>query len=661
MSAALLWARTNLRSRWRSAALVVLIAGLCGALSMAAIAGARRTTTSFERFVRATKDLNVYVAVPDKATADVALSVMQRVVGPRVAGEVVFLAAKPTTMGKNEEFNLGTIGDLTEIKNRTVSIPKIVAGRLPSGQRDVALNDLAAKRLGVGPGDHLAMVGYSPAAFAGCSSDPSNCATDLNLGDVSVVGILRFPSDISPEVSDSMSIGLSPALTRSWIPSVANQGWIAGAYIDSATLRDRVGTALTDAIGPDRISGASADVFLETNAEGDPERVNGALDVEHNGLLLLGALAAVAGLVAVPQAIARHRAASIVEDSSLLALGWTARDQRRAGAMWSALLGVAAALVAGIGAIAISPLFPIGLARLAEPSPGVHSDLPVLASGAISILIVVVVAGAVVRAGRRRAPAASQGRVASLFSALRPVPATAGRFLLEEGRMSVVVRTTLAASVFGVAMMACAATVIRSQDYMTARPALYGAPWDLQGPVVGDAPDADALTALDADPGVAATAILTGGRIGVDGEDIGATSIEALKGSIEPTILSGRPVRNDGEIVIGPAVMARDHLSIGDSVAVKSSSAAGKLTIVGTGVPVSVGSFGSDSGAIVSTTDFRRYGTPSTIDNEGGVEVAVRLAPGADVSVVRNEMVNITGGFERVINESFRPARIANF
>ena len=38
----------------------------------------------------------------------------------------------------------------------------------------------------------------------------------------------------------------------------------------------------------------------------------------------------------------------------------------------------------------------------------------------------------------------------------------------------------------------------------------------------------------------------------------------------------------------------------------------------------------------------------------------MRLTPGADISLVREEMANITGGFERVTGETFRPARISN-
>ncbi|MEP7201283.1 MAG: ABC transporter permease [Ilumatobacteraceae bacterium] len=659
MAAALLWARANLRSQWRSAVLVVLIASLCSGVAMAAIAGARRTTTSFSRFVTSSKDANFFVAVPDQATADLSAELMRRSVGPKYVDEAVFLATRPTTMDKSEEFNLGVVAEVADAAGLTVGIPKIVAGGLPFGARDIAVNDLAGERLGVGPGDHLEMVGYSPNAYEACSADPAACEPDVDLGEVTVSGIIRLPSDISPEAADSLTIVLSRGLTESWVPLVASQFWISGALVESDAVRAELATALTNAIGPDRINGESADVFMDTNSQGDPERVQSALDVERNGLLILALLAVLAGLVATPQALERHRASAAREDDRLRALGWTRRNQRRAGAMWSALLGVMAGVVALAVAIAISPLFPIGLARRAEPSPGVDADWVVLSLGVLATLLVVLGAGALVSSGRKRAQSDRQGRLARAFSASRPVPATAGRFLLDGGRMSAVARTTLTAAVLGVAMIASAATVIRSQDYLITRPSLYGAPWDLQGTVFGEAPDADALAALNADGGVAAIALLRGGRIEVDGDEIGAVAIEQLKGSIQPTILSGRSM-NSGEVVLGPSVMESHHLSVGDSVAVHSSGASGVLKVVGTGVPVSVGSYSSDVGAIVTSSDYERFGTAASIENEGGLELAVRLAPGADVTAVRDKMAGITGGFERVISDSFRPARIGN-
>ena len=660
MAAALLWARANLRSQWRSAVLVVVIAGLCGGLTTAAIAGARRTTTSFSRFVQAAKDVNLFVSTPDRETADLSAELLRREVDPRYVGEVAFLAVRPTRMDKSEEFSLGVVGDPSDTVGRSVSVPKILEGRLPLGARDVALNDLAAERLGVRPGDRLDMIGYSPGAYEACLTDPAECVADVDLGEVTISGVLRLPGDISPEAADSLTIELSNELTRSWIPRVASQFWLSGAWVESPEVRADLGEALTNAIGADRIIGDAADVFLETDGQGDPERVDSALEVERNGLLILALLAGLAGLVAIPQALARHRASAARDDDRLRALGWTRRNERCAGTMWSALQGVTAGLVALLVAIAISPLFPIGLARRADPSLGVDADWVVLSLGALVTLIVMLGAGALVGSGHERAHSVRQTMLARAFSASQPVPATAGRFLLDGGRLSAVARTTLTAAVLTVAMIACSATVIRSQDHLITRPALYGAPWDLQGAVFGEAPDPGGLTALNADAGVVASALLRGGRIGVDGQEMGVVAIEQLKGSIQPTILSGRMILNDGEVVLGPSVMESHHLSVGDTVAVQSSGARGVLTVVGTGVPVSVGSYSSDIGAIVSPSDYERFGIATTIENEGGLELAVKLAPGADVTEVRAEMAGITGGFERVISDSFRPARIGN-
>jgi len=45
-----LWVRAELRGRWRSWVGVVLLIGLAGGATLAALAGARRTASSFDRF-----------------------------------------------------------------------------------------------------------------------------------------------------------------------------------------------------------------------------------------------------------------------------------------------------------------------------------------------------------------------------------------------------------------------------------------------------------------------------------------------------------------------------------------------------------------------------------------------------------------------------------
>lgn len=659
MAAALLWVRSNLRSHWRSAALVVLIAGLCGGLTMAAVAGARRTSTAFVRFVSASKEPQIFVAAPDRETARLSADVMRAKVDPELVAEAVFLAAQPADSGAGADVTV--VGSLTDVAGGELLVPKIVSGALPVGPRDVAVNEVAAHDLGVGPGDRFAMLGYSQAMFEACASGAPACAPDVDLGEVTVTGVLRSPEDITPELSGSLTIDPSLALTRDWVSRVAAQQWYSGALVADTGERAQLLADLTAAIGAGRVTGGSADVFIDADSDGDPTRTIAALDFERNGLLILALLTGLSGLVAIPQALARQQSVTDEEQAALRALGSTTRSRVLAVGLWSLLVGAASAAVAVVGAIAMSPAFPIGLARRAEPSLGYHADWPVLLAGLVATLLTIVATALLVAAlARRRSPIVCRGVVARLFGSAPPVASTAGRFLLDRGRLSSVARTALSTGVLGVAIMVSAATVVRSQDHLVARPDLYGAPWDVQGSVADGTPDPAALVAVRDSADIAAAAVISGGRLDVGGTDVGAVGIEAVKGALSPTILAGRTAKADGEIVLSPRLMDDQGLHLGDTVDVGPPDAAARLTVVGRGIPITIGSYTSDLAVTLGAADFERYAHVTDIEGEGGVVIAVQTAPGADLADVHAVLAPISGGGERLIGQSFRPASIAN-
>ena len=109
-------------------------------------------------------------------------------------------------------------------------------------------------------------------------------------------------------------------------------------------------------------------------------------------------------LVIVGQAISRRLQADAVALAPMAALGVT-RPQRAAlgitriavAAVFGAALAVAIALLA-------SPVAPVGVARDAEPDPGLRVDLPVLVLGGVAVALVfvaVAVRPAIVAARRR--------------------------------------------------------------------------------------------------------------------------------------------------------------------------------------------------------------------------------------------------------------------
>ena len=148
-------------------------------------------------------------------------------------------------------------------------------------------------------------------------------------------------------------------------------------------------------------------------------------------------------------------------------------------------------MVGGIGlAFLLSPLTPVGEARLADPSTGFDFDAVVLLAGALAAVVVVVALGllpAIVstrdqHAGRMTKVARPSRVVALLAQAGAPPSALIGvRHGLERGRGrdAVPVGAALVGSV--VAVSAICATVVfgASLTHLTGTPALYGEPFDL--------------------------------------------------------------------------------------------------------------------------------------------------------------------------------------
>ena len=107
------------------------------------------------------------------------------------------------------------------------------------------------------------------------------------------------------------------------------------------------------------------------------------------GWWLFALVAALAGLALVGQALARQ---SIVERESfptLSALGCTPRQLFAVGMLRAGVIAVGGAIASVALAIAVSPLTPVGEARVADPTPGVSIDPFILGLGGLAIAVVV--------------------------------------------------------------------------------------------------------------------------------------------------------------------------------------------------------------------------------------------------------------------------------
>ena len=221
------------------------------------------------------------------------------------------------------------------------------------------------------------------------------------------------------------------------------------------------------------------------------------------------------------------------------------------------LIVIGGAVLVGLGAVAMSPLFPIGVARKADPDVGLHADWLVLAVG-IAIVAAVVLAVAFVAAWRATRVFAHRAAVLAAPPRLwrRPRRGHGARSHQRSphgapGRKRRDLRPRafrVAGAVFGIAGITAVLIFAASLADLVATPRLSGWTFDVKtevadrpGSVCTDG-DADGLTKI---PGVVAVAAVCTRDLEVDGHPVFGWGIESLRGRIDPEVVAGcgPPVR----------------------------------------------------------------------------------------------------------------------
>jgi hypothetical protein len=208
-------------------------------------------------------------------------------------------------------------------------------------------------------------------------------------------------------------------------------------------------------------------------------------------LWVLAGLGAATFLLVAGQTLDRSAFLEAAEHATLQAIGMSRAQLLGVAVTRIGLVAAIATAVALAVAIALSPLFPLGLARVAEPDPGVTFDAVTLGAG-VAVLVLALLALGAWPAWRVAAGPSTRdtGERSALAGALArssfPVTAVAGVGLALErgrGRTAVPVRSTVAGAVLGVVALATALTFGAALDHLLRTPRLYGWNWDV---AVGD-------------------------------------------------------------------------------------------------------------------------------------------------------------------------------
>ena len=323
--------------------------------------------------------------------------------------------------------------------------------------------------------------------------------------------------------------------------------------------------------------GAGQTAELRVTLATDREDVSSAARVAALGLVAFAAVAALAGLVTLTQALGREMTRRSEENAVWAALGLPSRERAIALAgplLLSAVVGTVCAVAPGGRGVAAQP-DRRGQDLRAEPGPRAQRRAARARRGRL--------AGAVHPAARARGPArraADRARARArsrdhasvmtepVMRANLPVPVAVGlRMAVEQrvGRRIHLARTPVVTAALAIGAVVAALAFSASLVRLVTEPARYG--WEGDGTIEVPAEAADAERRADRrGPRVEAATLVNSEQGIVGGQRTTVYGLEPLRGSLGFTTLSGRPPAAPDETVLGPRLADELGVGVGDAV-----------------------------------------------------------------------------------------------
>jgi ABC-type lipoprotein release transport system permease subunit len=662
------WLRliSELRARWRAWLGLALLIGLAGGAALAAAVGARRTETAYPRFIQAHKGYDLVTGgFPEKLDPEQTLTQMAAM--PEVLEWTrVDVAAYAAILPSGRRVSIPELAAVTDLSGRVgyqLNRFKVISGRLAKlGAADEAMVDFpAADRQGLRVGSRVRF-------FVG---DPA--ATPPRLATVRIVGIVASPGQFP-------AVGASSGLASVYVtPAFVRANAITPSPTDASLLiRLRRGAADREGFLRHLAAAGLGTVDIPIVEQVQTAAVQRSIHLESQTLWALSALIALAALAILGQALARQLHLESVELSTLRALGMSRGQLVALGMLRVMIIGALAGFLTVPAAILLSPLTPIGLARIAEPHPGFAVDPFPLILGAVSVLLLTVLVGALPAWTAARTATTGTGSAETdrqrpsalagvLGRAWRSPSAVVGvRMALEpgRGRTAVPVRSTIFGATLSVAALTASLVFATSLHHLLVTPRLSGYTWDVF--VAVDAQHARAAAALRADPKVAGFTRGGFANVRIAGAPLMALALDG-SGPVRPVISEGAEPVADDEIALGASTMRAAHVTIGQTVEVVLDQTEGtprpvRMRVVGTVIvppnPFTATRLGD--GAAVTMPGLVRI-DPRLAGQVDSWPLLVRFAPGVDrdagLAAVANDLKGIPNPF---IFPAERPASITS-
>ena len=573
MSAALLLCRSRIRESWRPVVVLVLTIALGTGVSLAAVAGARRTAAAHDRLLEVVNvfDLGISLNEYDPTALPARLLAIDGV--REVSQHAGFFDVRsPDIPADVPNFWFGPVGG-----QKTVDRVIVYEGRLGEAVDEVALNQTLAERTGLGVGDRLRLEVVDPTSFETVEESA-----------VEIVGIMGLPEAVIEDEADANNIVyLSPAYVDSALDRVA---W------GQAVLRVEDGPGVAEAL-------AAAGYEQDQNRSSLREQAQDSVRVLAVALAGLGVLAGLATLTIAVQWLSRLIRRSPGEEIGLHAIGCRPRQRVRADVLLALTITVPGVVVGALLALVASPLFPVGSLREVAALRGASFDgWALIGGGAVLAAALVGVATVVAAVSRRRSGRGTPtpmplGPLASL-----PTAATGIRLATGGSRPTIVVGLAMA-----VAAAIAAMTFTGSLDRLVADPARSGFTWDLMAKEPFTLLDEEAIEAtIAAADGVERATGLGYLEARVAGRPVVVSTWSSVDGSPFPPVVTGRLPSGAFEALVGEQTLDDLGLAVGDRIPVEifefddpfasepSGSVTHDFTVVGTAISPAIGIGGTD-------------------------------------------------------------------
>lgn len=634
--AARFWARAEVRSRGVALVVLGLLAAFAGGVALAAVAGARRESTVFDRYRVATGAPDAIVFGTQTGQVGSDYRGIERLKDVTASGQFALAPIGLETPSRAKACaEIGTLAPADPGLYRTVARPLLKSGRLPDPARDdeVVVNRAAAAACGLRVGSKVSIISAnSILAFWGQApmrGGPTVAATVVGVGD-SEMDLLFGGPDAPSFTPSSGFLAQHGVLLHSEDEMMTPNAAGKVPYDTNLVVRLRPGAdrdafvvASARVLHLDIANPARVPV---RNVVADNKRVQHSTELEGTGLLVFAAAVALAGLLFVGQAIARMVYAMGESARTLAALGLTRSDL----AIGLTLPLVLTAGIGGVGSVGVATLlsqqFPLGLGAIFEPDPGIHFDTAVLLPGALIVALAVLAIAvlAAIRVGRARVRRRAESPIVGWLRRTLPLPMGIGAGLaLDRGRGkdSLPARPAIVAAIAGVVGVVGCFGLVAGIDDAIAHPQRAGQTWSADFSPDSAEQYPTIVSTLEKDRDVHAVASVYRIPLVVDGVGLPVYSLDREKGTISFALLEGHAPRSDHEAVIGPESSAALNRGIGDTVRVGEKAA--PLKIVGVGLLPQTPHSSFDQGLWTTTRALETAAGSAAAGGEAGLATAI--------------------------------------